>query len=116
VALMPIVGHIFPVWLNFKGGKGGAPFYGALIALIGITSPLVLLGLASFVIILATFKRTSVANLSLPWILAALIFFIKKDIPLTVYALLGAAIIAIALRGNIQRLIKGTEPKTPFKF
>jgi glycerol-3-phosphate acyltransferase PlsY len=116
VALMPVAGHVFPVWLNFKGGKGGAPFYGALIAFIGISSPLVLLGLAFFIAILAVFKRTSVANLSLPWILAVLIFSIKQDIPLTVYSILGAIIITIALRENIKRLMQRTEPKTPFKF
>lgn len=116
VALMPVLGHIFPIWLNFKGGKGGAPFYGAMIALAGIKSPLILLGLAFFIIILAIFKRTSVANLSLPWILAFFAFFTLKDIPLAVYSLLGAIIIAVALRENIKRLAKGTEPKTPFKF
>ncbi|MFA5742504.1 MAG: glycerol-3-phosphate acyltransferase [Candidatus Paceibacterota bacterium] len=116
VALMPVIGHVFPVWLDFKGGKGGAPFYGALVALIGITSPLFILGIAIFTVILMVFKRTSVANLSLAWISSVLVLFIEGQIAWTVYCLLGALIITIALRGNIQRLINGTEPKTPFKF
>ncbi len=116
VAFMPVVGHIFPIWLNFKGGKGGAPFYGALIAFAGIANPLFFLGAGIFAVILIISKRMSVANLFLPWILSVLIFFIEKDIPLAVYSLFGALIITIALRGNIQRLLSGIEPEIPFKF
>lgn len=117
VALMPVIGHIFPVWLGFKGGKGGAPFYGALFALVGVKNPLLaFLGIAIFAVILIISKRTSVANLSLPWILSVLIFISTKQISLTVLSLAGALIIAAALRENIQRLLKGTEPETPFKF
>jgi glycerol-3-phosphate acyltransferase PlsY len=115
-AIMPVIGHVFPVWLKFKGGKGGAPLYGSLIALVGVKSPIFFVGVVIFIIILAVSKRMSVANLIFPWTLVILVSLFGGKNYLVAYSLLGALFVTIALRENIQRLRNGTEPKTSFKL
>lgn len=116
VAAMPILGHVFPVWLKFKGGKGGAPLYGSMIALVGFQSPILFIGIASFAAILIISRTMSVANLMLSWILIPLAFLFGGKDYLIAFSILGALFVTIALRENIKRLRAGTEPKTPFKF
>lgn len=115
-AIMPVIGHVFPVWLKFRGGKGGAPLYGSMIALIGLNSIVVLVGLACFVAILAISRRMSVANLFFSWILVVLVSLLDGRSYLVAFSLLGALFVTVALRENIQRLRDGVEPKTSFKF
>lgn len=114
IALMPTLGHIFPVWLKFKGGKGGSTFYGATVALIGFKTFLIFF--IAFVLILLASKTTSVANLFFPWVLVILISLYIKEDYLIIYSMTGALFLTIALRENMQRIIDGTEPKTAFKF
>jgi glycerol-3-phosphate acyltransferase PlsY len=115
-AIMPVIGHVFPVWLKFKGGKGGAPLYGSMIALVGFKSIVVLVGLACFIAILAISKRMSVANLFFSWTLVILVSLLDGRSYLVAFSLLGALFVTVALRENIQRLRNGTEPKTSFKL
>ncbi len=108
VALMVVLGHSFPVFIGFKGGKGVSTAMGSYAAL--ATAPF-LLSLAVFVGVIAVSRYVSLGSL-----LAALSF------PLIVYfgwgdgglALLGLAVFAvIVLRhaSNIQRLFRGQERK-----
>jgi glycerol-3-phosphate acyltransferase PlsY len=106
--LFAIVGHCFPVWLKFKGGKGVATTLGMLIAL----APFV--GLSACAVWLATalaFRFSSlsalVAVLSAPF--AA--FFIYQDDTLAGTCGIIAMLLWIKHRANIHRLIKGEEPK-----
>jgi glycerol-3-phosphate acyltransferase PlsY len=102
-----VLGHVFPVWLRFKGGKGVATYIGVLIAM---ACPLALAFGAIWGIVAAATRYSSlsglIASLCTPpllWLLvggrAALLFVV-----LTV-------VIWIMHRGNIARLIAGTEPK-----
>lgn len=108
-----IVGHMYPVWANFKGGKGVNTSAGVLFALTPIT---MWLTLAVFVIVLLTSRYVSLASLSavvaFPSIIAIrrYIFGIDAlDPSLLVLSILMALGIVIAHRSNIQRLMKGTE-------
>lgn len=76
VALAPILGHIFPVWIRFKGGKGIATLFGVLIALSSITA-LILILLWSFFVLLIRISSLSslITVIFLPLILC---FFEKK--------------------------------------
>jgi glycerol-3-phosphate acyltransferase PlsY len=112
VCLMPVVGHVFPVWLKFKGGKGAAPFFGATIVLIG---PIFLLYFLIWILVLVILRIMSLTNILFPWILAILLLLFFP-FSYFVYGILGAALITIALRENIKRLIKGVEPKVAFKW
>lgn len=115
-AIMPVIGHVFPVWLKFKGGKGGAPLYGSTIAIIGVQSIVFFAGVAIFAVILAVSKRMSVANLFFSWLLVILVSLLDGRGYVVAFSLLGALFVTVALRENIQRLRNGTEPKTSFKL
>jgi acyl phosphate:glycerol-3-phosphate acyltransferase len=108
VALAAFVGHVFPVWLRFRGGKGVATAAGVLIALDWR------LGLAVIVawLIIAVVSRYS----SLAAILAALFapaaawFFIGTGPALAAVAAMSAVLIA-RHRGNIAKLLRGEESR-----
>jgi len=113
VALLPMVGQVFPVFLRFKGGKGASTFYGATLALIGPFFFVCFFPL--LVLIFAVTRKTSLANLLFPWILVVLMY-VFFPLYYAIFAASGAVFLTFALRGNIRRLVKGTEPDTPLTW
>jgi len=113
VSLLPMIGHIFPIYLGFKGGKGAATFFGATITLIG--PKFFLLSFLIWIIALAIVRVASLTNLIFVWSLAILLFF-NFPFYYFVYGLLGALIMTWAMRENVKRLMAGTEPKVSFKW
>jgi glycerol-3-phosphate acyltransferase PlsY len=109
--LFSALGHIFPVWLKFKGGKGVATVCGVVIAL----SPFqALIAFLIFVVTVYLSKFVSLASLlgaiSLP--LTSFFFFDFEINPLLFYFFAGlAAIILIMHIKNIKRLLDGTESR-----
>ena len=102
-----MAGHIFPVWLDFKGGKGVATFFGVLLA--GIW-PIGFLAGAAWLAIATIFRFSSLASLSAAAIapLAAIVGqFNWSEVAFT---LVLAALIFWRHRANIARLRAGTEP------
>lgn len=108
-ALIAVVGHMFPVWLSFKGGKGVATAVGAFAAL----APL------SIVLVLVLFLVTVAAThfVSLGSILAAFVFpvsahFLERisEVPLALIAM-ASLLIILKHHENIRRLLAGTENK-----
>lgn len=103
-------GHLYPVWLNFTGGKGVATFFGSWLAVawpLGAIAALIWLGMAK------VYKYSSLAALTAA---AALPLIALLPLPFTpdgaVYlALFMAALIFWRHRANIQRLLAGSEPK-----
>jgi len=114
-AVAAITGHIFPVWLRFRGGKGVATAVGIFFML----APFALLcaGLV-FVIVVAITRYVSLASLAAAVLIPFFLWLQKwliqpaADIrpPLTA-AVVSALLIIFAHRGNIRRLINGTESK-----
>ena len=108
--LAAVSGHIFPVWLRFRGGKGVATGLGSFVLL---TPKAVLLAMAVFVLTLAVFRFVSLASvtaaISLP--LCGLLLHETRNLPQIVLLSLGSALIILKHRPNIQRLRAGTEPK-----
>ena len=102
-----VIGHCFPVWLRFNGGKGVATNAGVCLALawpIGLTYALVWLGM------LAAVRISSVAGMSA--VCAAVIAAVVLGYGHYVPVLAGIALLVIWLhRSNLQRLAQGTEPK-----
>ena len=105
-AIAAVVGHCFPVWLRFKGGKGVATNAGVSFGLgwpIGLAYALVWLA------VLALFRISSLAGMSavIAAAVAAWVVLPRFGVETTVIALL----IVFLHRENIRRLLAGTEPK-----
>lgn len=106
-ALGAFVGHIFPVWLNFKGGKGLATYLGILAAL---NLPVALITAATW-IITALVARISSLSALVAAALSPLYMLVLGPATYTVGAMILAALIFITHRENIARLLAGTEPR-----
>ena len=108
------LGHLFPVWLGFKGGKGVATFMGLLLA---AAWPLGLMAIATWLIAAVLFRMSSFAALvaALASPLMALLPLPPAELPASgpVLALTAASAILIWIRHheNIARILKGTEPR-----
>ena len=108
------LGHLFPIWLKFKGGKGVATFYGLLLA---AACPLGLMAGAVWLICAALFRYSSLAALissaSAPFLallpLAAV--GLPVSAPILALAVFAAVLIWIRHHENIARLLKGQEPR-----
>ena len=106
--LAAVVGHLFPIWLGFRGGKGAATGLGVLIA----ANPIV--GLASaavWIVTLALLRISSVATLTACTAAPVLAWALHAGPTVLALALCGAALIWWRHRPNIERLWAGTEPR-----
>jgi glycerol-3-phosphate acyltransferase PlsY len=102
-----MVGHLYPVWLKFRGGKGVATFLGVLIALLPIAAA-VFAGV--WLLLFLTIRISSVAGMAAA-ISAPVTAAVIKDNAL-IPMLLGFAVLVLwKHRENILRLTKGTEPR-----
>jgi len=101
------LGHVFPVWLKFKGGKGVATYLGVLLAL---AWPAALAFGAIWILIAALTRYSSLAAL-VASAATPLILWLNKDLQEAQVFLLLTVLIFITHRANIVRLIKGTEGK-----
>lgn len=113
-ACLAVVGHNWPVFLRFKGGKGVATSMGALI---GIAWQAAVLGLIVWILVLLISRYVSLASVTAAAALAAVSWWLYRDetvlLPL-VLTLLGITAI-VRHRTNIQRLLKGSEHRFSFK-
>jgi len=107
-AVAAIVGHVFTVWLRFKGGKGVATGCGAFLAL----SPLaVLTTLVLFLVVLMTSRYISASSIAATAFFPLWAYLYGVSAPVIGWASLGALIIIAKHNKNIRRLLSGTESK-----
>lgn len=112
-ALAALLGHCFPVWLKFRGGKGVATAAGVFLML----SPLALLGsVIVFVLVVGFWRYVSLASISAAAAMPLLIYFLwaphhAPPLAITFGALAAAVLIIYKHDANIQRLAEGEEPK-----
>jgi len=113
MGFLALLGHIFPIFAKFKGGKGVATLLGVVIAL--STAP-AFIAFGIFLIALFLFKYVSlgsiIAGLSYP--INIFLFFPASPISIKIAAIVMSIALIITHRKNIGRLIKGTEPKAGF--
>ena len=115
-ALAVCLGHCFPVWLRFKGGKGVATAFGTFLML----SPQAALGgVIVFVLVVAYWKYVSLGSVSAAAAMPLLIYFLwapghAPPVIVTAGTLALVALIIWKHDANIQRLVQGNEPKFSF--
>ncbi len=105
-ALAAVVGHMFPVWLRFQGGKGVATGLGAFAPL----APAAALGaVAAFAIVALATRFVSLGSVSGAVVLAGLAVGLRGPDPVAVAAVLSAALVVFRHRSNLRRILGGTE-------
>ena len=112
-AICVIVGHIFPVWLGFRGGKGVATGVGVFF----ILAPIAVLCAGVLFLAIVWFTRfvslgSIVASATIPlfvWLQSVFVEPVADLRPLLAAAIFGGVLIIFAHRGNIRRLANGTE-------
>ena len=119
-AVAVILGHDFPVYINFKGGKGIAASYGVIVALSSLPyldNPVWLEILPIFIIIITwavvflIFRIVSVGSLVAAIATPLSFFFSKYPLPIVIAGIFICVLAFITHRNNIKRLIKGEEKK-----
>jgi acyl phosphate:glycerol-3-phosphate acyltransferase len=101
------LGHVAPVWLGFRGGKGVATFLGVLL---GLSWPAGLAFAAGWLGMAAAFRISSLSALTAA-VLAGAVAILLAPAPVAIAILVMAAAIFFTHRANIERLRRGTEPR-----
>lgn len=107
-AMACVIGHSFPVWLGFKGGKGVATSLGAITALMWLPS---LIGFGVWCAVLAVTRYVSLASVVAAASFPVIGYFFGWRGPVLGFAILAATLIVVRHRANIQRLLAGTETR-----
>jgi glycerol-3-phosphate acyltransferase PlsY len=111
-AVFSVLGHSYPVWLRFRGGKGVATSAGALFALAAIGG---LIGVAVWMAVFRLTRYVSVASVTAAIVLPVVIFVMSwlKESSKTIFyfSLCASAVIVWRHRSNLSRLLHGTEPR-----
>lgn len=102
------LGHLFPVWLNFRGGKGVATYIGVLLGLLW-PAALIFCGIWIGVALLTRYSSLSALLASIVTPVAALAVF--DDRPVALVAAIMTVLLLWKHRSNIERLLRGEEPK-----
>jgi glycerol-3-phosphate acyltransferase PlsY len=110
-AFLAIVGHVFPIWLHFRGGKGVATGLGSWI---GLAPRGVLVMVVVFILVVAVFRYISLGSITAAAIfpLAARILHDYHHTPGMLWFMAGSSLLIISKHhANIQRLFRGTETR-----
>ena len=108
VAISAVVGHCFPIWLGFKGGKGVATGFGVILSLnlhIGMVALLI------WFLIAKIFKISSISALIAYFLIPILMFYYETELIYFLSSFIISLICFVQHRENIKRLINRSEPK-----
>lgn len=112
VGLCALAGHIWPLWLGFRGGKAVATGLGVFL---GLSPPVALACLGSFLVVLASVRMVSVASLAAGVLLPVLMAWgttgSAARLPYTLLALAAMVLVIWRHRGNMKRIRMGQEPR-----
>jgi len=112
LGLAAVVGHIFPLWADFRGGKGVATLFGMVLAI----QPLVAVycvGVFLLVLYLTRFVSLSSILASLAFAILILFIFNEQEPLYRAFAIAVALLVILTHQKNISRLLRGSESKVP---
>jgi|SRR5690606_1734765 glycerol-3-phosphate acyltransferase PlsY len=112
LGLAAVIGHIFPIWADFRGGKGIATLFGMILSI----QPLVAVSLVGvFLVMLYITRYVSLSSISASIAFPLLILFIFRQPELTyrLFAIATACLVVLTHYKNINRLLQGSENKVP---
>lgn len=107
IGIFAVLGHTYPIFAKFKGGKAVATSGGIIL---GVNPLLFLAILCTFILTLFLFKYVSLASM-LTGVIASIISFFMHDVLLFVLILILTVFVIYRHRDNIKRIINKTEPK-----
>ncbi|MBW7913631.1 MAG: glycerol-3-phosphate 1-O-acyltransferase PlsY [Taibaiella sp.] len=110
LGLFAVVGHIFPIWAEFKGGKGIATLFGMILSI----QPLVAVSMVGvFMLMLYMTRYVSLSSITASIAFPLMIFFIFREPELSyrIFAIATAFLVVLTHHKNINRLINGSESK-----
>jgi glycerol-3-phosphate acyltransferase PlsY len=109
-ALLTVVGHMFPIWLRFRGGKGVATALGAFLRLCPLA---VAVAIVIFIVVVLISRRISLGSIVTAALFPSTVWALNLSHDPAVLALIGVAALLIIARHyrNILRLLSGDEPK-----
>jgi glycerol-3-phosphate acyltransferase PlsY len=112
LGMTAVIGHIFPIWADFKGGKGVATILGMALAIQPIVA---LICILVFLFTLFTTRYVSLSSMLAGVVLMLLILFIlkEKETYYRIFAIIVALMVVLTHKKNIGRLLKGKENKAP---
>jgi acyl phosphate:glycerol-3-phosphate acyltransferase len=112
LGLSAVVGHIFPIWANFKGGKGVATLFGMILAI----QPVVAVSCVGvFLLVLYVTRYVSLSSILASVFLPVCVLWIwnEHEVLYRVFALIVALLVIFTHQKNIGRILRGVESRVP---
>jgi glycerol-3-phosphate acyltransferase PlsY len=112
LGLAAVIGHIFPIWANFRGGKGVASLFGMVL---GIQPNVALCCVGIFVLVLLLTRWVSLSSIlaGIAFPIFILVVFNEPEHLYRIFAITVAMLILLTHQKNIGRILKGNESKMP---
>lgn len=110
LGLFAVLGHIFPIWAEFRGGKGIATIFGMILAI----QPIAAMGMVGiFIVMLYITRYVSLSSItaSIAFPLMILFIFREPELSYRIFAIAAALMVVLTHHKNINRLIQGNESK-----
>ena len=112
LGLAAVVGHIFPIWAEFRGGKGVATLFGMVL---GIQANVALCCVGVFILVFDLTRWVSLSSIlaSVAFPIFILVIFNEPEKLYRVFAIVVALLVLVTHQKNISRLLKGSESRVP---
>ena len=112
LGLAAVLGHIFPIWAGFKGGKGVATLLGMAVAIQPVVA-VCCIGVFLLVLYLTRFVSLSSILAGVSFMVFILFIFNERETLYRIFAVMVALMVVLTHQKNIGRILKGTESKVP---
>src|SRR6201990_1500000 len=112
LGLAAVLGHIFPIWADFRGGKGVATLFGMIIAIQPLVAA-VCVGVFMLVLYLTRFVSLSSIMASVAFAVFILFIFNEQEPLYRAFAIAVTLLVILTHQKNITRLLRGSESKVP---